>query len=418
MKVCVIGLGYVGLPTAALLATKGMHVHGVETSGALVEAINGGSFTSVEPDLDLLVKSAVGSGNLVAALEPAAADVFILAVPTPILADRRGADLSSIEAACKSIALHLAPGNLVILESTVPVGTTERLAAWLGKLRADLTFRESDPDANDGNRIFIAHCPERVLPGRLLQELLENDRTVGGIDRPSARRARAFYAGFVHGEITLTNARTAELSKLVENAYRDVNIAFANELSMICDDLDIDVWDLIRLANQHPRVNVLTPSSGVGGHCIAVDPWFIVASSPARAKLIRTAREVNDSKPHHIVAKIRQAVGANKNAVIACLGLAFKPEVDDLRGSPALEIVQDLACDEKLKLLVVEPHIRELPVSLAALDNIKLVELDPALARADVVALLVNHRDFQAIDPVRLSTKVVVDTSGNLSAGG
>ncbi|MBT6828930.1 MAG: UDP-N-acetyl-D-mannosamine dehydrogenase, partial [Rhodospirillaceae bacterium] len=354
VKVCVLGLGYVGLPTGALLATKGMRVHGVDTNGALVEAINGGSFTSVEPDLDLLVKSAVGSGNLVASNVPAPADVFILAVPTPVLPDHSGADLAAIKAACEALAQHLVPRNLVILESTVPVGTTELMAEWIGNRRSDLTFSETDAAADDGNRIFLAHCPERVLPGHLMQELLENDRTVGGIDRPSAERARDFYATFVHGAITLTNARAAELSKLVENAYRDVNIAFANELSIICDDLDIDVWDLIQLANQHPRVNVLSPSSGVGGHCIAVDPWFIVASSPERAKLIRAAREVNDSKPGHVVAKVKRAVGDRKGAVIACLGLAFKPEVDDLRGSPALEIVECLAADQRLNLLVVE----------------------------------------------------------------
>ena len=416
MNVCVVGLGYVGLPTGALLATKGMHVHGTDTSATLVAAINDGSFTSVEPDLDLLVKSAVGGGNLVASLEPAAADVFVLAVPTPVFADHSGADLSAIEAACKAIAAHLAPGNLVILESTVPVGTTERLAEWIGEIRTDLTFRDSDPGANDANRIYLAHCPERVLPGRLLQELLENDRTVGGIDMLSAQRARIFYAAFVHGEITLTNARTAELSKLVENAYRDVNIAFANELSMICDDLDIDVWDLIRLANQHPRVDVLAPSSGVGGHCIAVDPWFIVATAPERANLIRTAREVNDSKPHHVVAKIRRAVARGDSSVVACLGISFKPEVDDLRGSPALEIVHSLASDKALTLLVVEPHIRELPASLAALENVEFVELDTAVTRADVVALLVNHRDFQAVDTERLVNKSVVDTSGTWRA--
>ena len=416
MKVCVLGLGYVGLPTGALLATKGMRVHGVDTNGALVEAINGGSFTSVEPDLDLLVKSAVGSGNLVASNVPAPADVFILAVPTPVLPDHSGADLSAIKAACEALAEHLAPGNLVILESTVPVGTTERMAEWIGNCRADLTFRETEGHANDGNRIFLAHCPERVLPGHLMQELLENDRTVGGIDMPSAERARDFYAIFVHGAITLTNARAAELSKLVENAYRDVNIAFANELSIICDDLDIDVWDLIQLANQHPRVNVLSPSSGVGGHCIAVDPWFIVASSPERAKLIRAAREVNDSKPGHVVAKVKRAVGDRKGAVIACLGLAFKPEVDDLRGSPALEIVECLAADQRLNLLVVEPHIQELPGILSNLENVDFVDVDTALKEADVVALLVNHREFQALDRSLLVGKSIVDTSGSWRA--
>ncbi len=412
MKVCVLGLGYVGLPTGALLAAKGMRVHGVDTDSALTEAINGGTFTSVEPDLDLLVKSAVRDGNLAASGEPAAADVFVLAVPTPVLADRSGADLSAIEAACKALAGHLAPGNLIILESTVPIGTTERMAAWIGESRPDLTFRESDEGANDGNRVYLAHCPERVLPGRLMQELIENDRTVGGIDRPSAERARDFYAGFVQGAIALSNARTAELSKLIENAYRDVNIAFANELSMICDGLDIDVWEVIELANQHPRVNVLTPSAGVGGHCIAVDPWFIVASAPEQANLIRAARAVNDAKPVHVAARVHAALADREGATIACLGIAFKPDVDDLRGSPALEIVASLAADDALTALVVEPHVEELPPGLAGLGNVELVGLDEALGRADVIALLVGHRPFRDIDRARLAEKPVVDCTG------
>jgi len=412
MKICVLGLGYVGLPTSALLATKGMQVYGVDTNPALIEAINCGSFTSVEPDLDLLVKTAVGSGNLLASTEPAAADVFILAVPTPVLRNRSGADLSAIEVACKTLAGHLAPGNLVILESTVPVGTTERMAAWLGISRPDLCFRECDTGADVANRVYLAHCPERVLPGRLMQELLENDRTVGGIDQASAERARNFYREFVHGSIVLCNARTAELSKLVENAYRDVNIAFANELSMICDGLDINVWEVIELANQHPRVNVLKPSAGVGGHCIAVDPWFIVASAPDQTNLIRAAREVNDAKPVHVAAKVRMAVAERKGASVACLGIAFKPDVDDLRGSPALEIVASLAVDGDLNLLVVEPYVRELPPRLAGLDNVELVELDVALKQAKIIALLVGHRQFHAVHRSDLADKLVVDCTG------
>jgi UDP-N-acetyl-D-mannosaminuronic acid dehydrogenase len=412
MKVCVIGLGYVGLPTGALIATKGMRVHGVDTNAVLVAAINGGSFTSVEPDLDLLVKSAVGSGNLTAAMEPAAADVFVLAVPTPVLADNSGADLSAIESACRALAGHLAPGNLIILESTVPIGTTDLMAQWIGETRSDLAFRETDVGAEDGNRVYLAHCPERVLPGRLMQELIENDRTVGGIDRPSAERARDFYAAFVHGAITLTDARTAELSKLIENAYRDVNIAFANELSMICDELDIDVWEVIELANQHPRVNVLTPSAGVGGHCIAVDPWFIVASAPERARLIRAAREVNDAKPVHVAARVRAALAGRENPTVACLGIAFKPDVDDLRGSPALEIVVSLAADETLSALVVEPNISALPPALASRANVEFVPLEEAVRRADVVALLVGHRPFRAAGRALAAGKPVVDATG------
>ena len=412
MKVCVFGLGYVGLPTGALLATKGMSVHGVDTNSALIEAINNCSFTSVEPDLDLLVKSAVGSGNLVASRKPVAADVFIIAVPTPVLADRSGADLSAIEAACKALAGHLAPGNLIILESTVPVGTTDQMAAWISTARPDLCLREDDAGSYDGNRVYLAHCPERVLPGRLMQELLENDRTVGGVDHPSAERARDFYASFVHGAIALSNARTAELSKLVENAYRDVNIAFANELSMICDERDIDVWEVIELANQHPRVNVLMPSAGVGGHCIAVDPWFIVASAPEQANLIRAAREVNDAKPQHVAERIRATLAARGGATVACLGIAFKPDVDDLRGSPALEIVASLAADGNLTALVVEPHVTEISPDLADLSNVEFTTLETALGRADVIALLVDHRQFREVDHALLAGKPVVDCTG------
>ncbi len=412
MKVCVLGLGYVGLPTGALLATKGMCVHGVDTNPDLIEAINSCSFTSVEPDLDLLVKTAVGSGNLVASRKPVAADVFVLAVPTPVLEDRSGADLSAIEAACKELARHLAPGNLIILESTVPIGTTEQMAVWISRARPDLRFREDEVEVDDSNRVYLAHCPERVLPGRLMQELLGNDRTVGGIDQHSAERARDFYASFVHGAITLSNARTAELSKLVENAYRDVNIAFANELSMICDGQDIDVWEVIELANQHPRVNVLTPSAGVGGHCIAVDPWFIVASAPEQANLIRAAREVNDAKPHHVAAQVRATLVEGGGATVACLGIAFKPDIDDLRGSPALEIVARLAADGKLTVLVVEPNVTELPPDLAGLANVKLTALETALGRADVVALLVGHRQFREADHALLADKQVLDCTG------
>ena len=412
MKVCVFGLGYVGLPTGALLATKGMQVHGVDTNPALIEAINGGTFVSAEPDLDLLVKSAVGSGNLVASGEPSEADIFILAVPTPVNDDKCGADLSAIKAACKGLSGHLAPGNLIILESTVPIGTTEQMAVWIGAARPDLTIGKSDVGANDDNRVYLAHCPERVLPGRLMQELLENDRTVGGIDRPSAERARDFYAAFVRGDIALSNARTAELSKLTENAYRDVNIAFANELSMICDELDIDVWEVIELANKHPRVNMLMPSAGVGGHCIAVDPWFIVASAPDRANLIRVAREVNDAKPSHVATRVRAALAGRRSATIACLGIAFKPDVDDLRGSPALEIVANLASDSEVSVLVVDPFVSALPLHLSDFSNVELVELDNALGRADVVALLVSHHSFRAICRARLADKTIVDATG------
>ena len=313
------------------------------------------------------------------------------------------------------MAPHVAPGNLVILESTSPVGTTEKVAAWLREVRPDLrTPAASDggADATPGEaQVYIAHCPERVLPGQILRELVDNDRVIGGIDRASAERAREFYECFVSGEIVLTTARTAELCKLTENASRDVGIAFANELSLICEKLGVNVWELIGLANRHPRVNILRPGPGVGGHCIAVDPWFIVDSAPEEARLIRTAREVNDGKPHHVVQSIVEAAARYRDPVIACLGLAFKANVDDLRESPAVEIVKELAEKHAARVLAVEPHIRALPASLSAL-GVESVSLGSALEQADVVALLVDHRAFASVDREVLLRKVVIDTRG------
>lgn len=413
-RVCVMGLGYIGLPTASLIANRGFRVRGVDVNREAVGTINRGGVHIVEPDLDILVRSAVGSGQLVADTEPAPADVFIIAVPTPICPGH-GPDLTYVEQATRAIAPHVAPGNLVILESTSPVGTTEKVAAWLREERPDLrtpVATDGAPDATPGDaQVFVAHCPERVLPGQILRELVDNDRVIGGIDRASAERAREFYECFVSGEIVLTTARTAELCKLTENASRDVGIAFANELSLICEKLGVNVWELIGLANRHPRVNILRPGPGVGGHCIAVDPWFIVDSAPEEARLIRTAREINDAKPHHVVQSIVAAAGRYRDPVIACLGLAFKANVDDLRESPAVEIVKELAEAGVGRVLVVEPHIRALPASLTAL-NVEFVSLGAALEQADVVALLVDHRAFASVDREVLLRKVVIDTRG------
>jgi UDP-N-acetyl-D-mannosaminuronic acid dehydrogenase len=400
-KVCVVGLGYVGLPTASLLANKGFHVRGVDVNPGIVETINRGEIHIHEPDLDVLVTSAVNSGNLTASLSPTSADVFILAVPTPFQ-DGYVPDISYIEAATQAIAPYLESGNLVILESTSPVGTTEAIGDWLRELRPDL----------EANAIYIAHCPERVLPGQILKELIINDRIVGGINPASTAKAAAFYQQFVTGEIVPTQARTAELSKLTENAFRDVNIAFANELSLICQRLQINVWELRELANRHPRVNILQPGPGVGGHCIAVDPWFIVHSAPEQARLIRTAREVNDSKPHHVVNQVKAATAEFQQAVIACLGLAYKANIDDLRESPAMAIVRELAREAVGHLLAVEPHIPSLPASLDSLGNIQLVELDMALQKADIIVLLVDHQAFKDIDREQLQEKTVIDTRG------
>ncbi len=398
-KICVVGLGYVGLPTASLLANRGFQVYGVDVNAHIVETINRGAIHIYEPDLDVLVRAAVNSGNLRATLEPQEADVFILAVPTPFQGEHKP-DISYIKAATKAIAPYLGGDNLVILESTSPVGTTEQIGDWIGELRPDL------------KRVYIAHCPERVLPGKVLKELVENDRIIGGINPESTAKAVSFYQQFVNGEILATNARTAELAKLTENAFRDVNIAFANELSLICNQLDIDVWQLVELANRHPRVNILQPGPGVGGHCIAVDPWFIVDSAPEQARLIRVAREVNDHKPEHIVSQVQAAASKFKQPVIACLGLSYKANIDDLRESPALEIVKALAKQQTEELWVVEPHIQQLPATLAHLGNVTLVPLEVALPKADILVLLVDHQDFINLDRQLIEGKTAIDTRG------
>jgi UDP-N-acetyl-D-mannosaminuronic acid dehydrogenase len=414
-KVCVIGLGYIGLPTASLLATKGFKVYGVDNNGSVVAAISQGKTHIYEPDLDVLVKSAVHSGNFVAKSEPEAAEVFIIAVPTPLRGDSVP-DISYIEEATRSLVPHLQPGNLIILESTSPVGTTEKIARWVRELRPDLLVPERKeylhPDLVPQNQIFIAHCPERVLPGQILRELMDNDRIVGGIDRASGERARAFYQKIVQGNIWVTDSRVAELCKLAENSFRDVNIAFANELSLVCDQLDINVWELIELANRHPRVNILQPGPGVGGHCIAVDPWFIVHSAPGRARLIRTAREINDQKPYYVVEKIKEKAARFKDPIIACLGLTYKANVDDLRESPAMEIVATLAQEGVGRILAVDPQIDVLPERLAAWSRLEFSDLGKAFRQADLVVILVNHREFKNLDHELLKEKVVIDTCG------
>jgi UDP-N-acetyl-D-mannosaminuronic acid dehydrogenase len=410
--VCVVGLGYIGLPTATLLASKGYKVHGVDVNARVVDTINRGLIHIYEPGLGDMVKAAVNGGNLLASLHPAPADVFIIAVPTPFK-DGFVPDISYVEAATRTIAPFIAPGNLIVLESTSPVGTTELIASWLEDLRPDLTVAGKDTQVTkEQNQVFVAHCPERVLPGQILKELVQNDRIVGGVNEASTVRARQFYESFVTGKVLETNARTAELSKLSENAFRDVNIAFANELSMICDRLDIDVWEVIALANRHPRVNILQPGPGVGGHCIAVDPWFIVDSAPEEARLIRIAREVNNHKPHHVVGKIREKALQFNYPVIACFGLSFKANIDDLRESPAIEVVQELARNVPGRYLVVEPHVEELPTSLKGLPNVELTDTNTALRRADIAVLLVDHRAFTTIDRSLLTDKVVIDTRG------
>ena len=394
-KVCVIGLGYIGLPTASLLGTKGFEVLGVDTKQEVVDTINQGKIHIVEPDLDILVKSAVNSGNLSASTTPEPAEVFIIAVPTPFK-DGKKPNLDYVAKATQSICQSLKPNDLVILESTSPVGTTTEVVSRIISENTDLQV---------GKDIFVAHCPERVLPGRILIELVENDRVIGGVTKNCTSKAVEFYKSFVKGKVLETSAKTAELVKLTENSFRDVNIAFANELSMICDQEQINVWELIQLANRHPRVNILQPGPGVGGHCIAVDPWFIVDTAPDFSNLIKTAREVNDSKPEWVIGRVKEKAERFKNPTIACLGLAFKADVDDLRESPAQYIAERLYKEIEGTVLFSEPNISTHP-------KLELTNYQDAIAQADIVLLLVDHAQFKEVSQSELSEKVVIDTRG------
>lgn len=410
--ISVVGLGYIGLPTAAVFASRKIRVVGVDVNQNAVDIINKGEIHIVEPDLDMVVHAAVTEGYLRATTTPEPADAFLVAVPTPFKGDNYEPDLSYIESAARAIAPVLQKGNLVILESTSPVGATEQMAEWLSETRPDLSFPQTHGEESD---IRIAHCPERVLPGHVLRELVQNDRVIGGITPKCSALACALYKTFVEGECVVTNARTAEMAKLTENSFRDVNIAFANELSIICDQLDINVWELIRLANRHPRVNILQPGPGVGGHCIAVDPWFIVSKTPEQARLIRTAREVNDSKPEWVINKVKLAVAeylqANpektaKDVTIACYGLAFKADIDDLRESPALAITQRIAADHPGSVLAVEPNIKKMPGKLEF--GFSLTNFEFANKSANVKVILVDHRLFTG----KVKGDFVVDTRG------
>lgn len=408
-RVAVIGMGYIGLPTAVALATRGVEVVGVDINPRTIEAISRGEVPFVEPDLAVGVSGAVAMGRLTATLETPEADAFIIAVPTPFMADRT-ADVAYIRAAVEQIAPRLTGGEIVILESTAPPGTTEDVSRWLAELRPDLKL----PHLNEGlPDVFVAHCPERVLPGRIMIEIITNDRVVGGVTRRCAEKAASIYRVFCQGEILVTDAASAEMAKLVENAYRDVNIAFANELSLISEKLKLDVWEVIRLANHHPRVNILTPGPGVGGHCIAVDPWFIVGAAPELARLIRVAREINDHKPHHVADQIVAKSARFRSPTIACLGLTFKANVDDIRESPAVEVVENLAKSlPDVDILIAEPYINALPAQLNGHDKVKLVRAHVAVEAADIVVLLVDHDQFKTMNRSLLAGKVVYDTRG------
>lgn len=422
-KICIIGLGYIGLPTAALLANRSYHVHGVDINRHAVDTINRGEIHIVEPELDTFVRSAVNSGKLRADTVPAEADVFILAVPTPFhhtdIPDAcPSPNIDYVVAATRSIAPFVREGNIVILESTSPVGTTDKVAEVLAEMRPELFEATCHPEqptrhpeqptrhpvldtgsssssSTQKSKIFVAHCPERVLPGHIMRELVENDRIVGGVTPEATKATAEFYRTFVEGEVLETDAKTAEMAKLTENSFRDVNIAFANELSILCDQFGIDTLELIRLANRHPRVNILQPGCGVGGHCIAVDPWFIVDAGKGAARLIETARRVNDYKSEWVIEKVKNAALKFENehgrkAKVACMGLAFKPDIDDLRESPALYITRRLIADG-LDVLAVEPNIE-------VFKEFEIVDYKEALEKADIVTFLVAHKEFKNLD--------------------
>lgn len=381
-KVCVIGLGYIGLPTSALLANRGYMVHGVDVVQQVVDTINQGNIHIVEPELDTFVQAAVHSGKLKADIKPTESDIFIIAVPTPFH-EGYVPNIDYVLSATRSIAPYVKAGNIVILESTSPVGTTDQMEAILKE------------NGVDTSKLFIAHCPERVLPGHIMRELVSNDRIVGGTTPEATKVTAEFYREFVQGEVLKTDAKTAEMAKLTENSFRDTNIAFANELSMLCDKFNINVWELIKLANRHPRVNILQPGAGVGGHCIAVDPWFIVHAGGEMAKMIRTAREVNNYKTEWVIEKIKNAVlqfeiQNDRKAKVACMGLAFKPNIDDLRESPALYIARRLKADG-LDILAVEPNIE-------SHKEFEIIEYKEATQKADIVVFLVAHKEFKCLD--------------------
>lgn len=405
--VCVVGLGYIGLPTAAVIARSGSRVLGLDVSQKVVDTINRGEIHIEEVDLDGLVQGVVSRGLLSASLEVAPADVFVIAVPTPFDKDH-APDISYVLAAGRTIAPVLKAGDVVILESTSPVGTTEQLRDMIAEMRPDLKIPGLTRETPD---VSIAYCPERVLPGRILEELTNNDRSIGGITPRCARKALAFYKRFVRGECVTTDARSAEMTKLVENAYRDVNIAFANELSIVSDRMGLDVWEVIRLANRHPRVNILSPGPGVGGHCIAVDPWFIVHGAPEETPLIRTARGVNDGKMHHVIAKAEALVEAHPDAKIACLGLAFKANIDDFRESPARFVASRLARKFGDRVHIVEPYAAELPIEFTD-TGAQQIDVDEALEQCDILIVLVDHDVFRVVPLAERASKLVYDTRG------
>lgn len=406
-SVSVIGMGYIGLPTCAIMAGSGLDVFGCDVNKAVVDKVNRGLIHIVEPDLAGLIQNVVASGKLKAYDKPHKADVHIIAVPTPMTDDHKP-DVSYVQAAAKSIAPVLKRGDLVVLESTSPVGTTRKMTELLAALRPELRFPiEHGEDAD----VLVAYSPERVLPGKVLTELCNNDRSIGGLSRKSSARTAELYSSFVLGDLFVTTAESAELVKLTENAYRDVNIAFANEIAAVCQDLSLNVWEVIDLANKHPRVNILQPSPGVGGHCIAVDPYFIVDAAPNNTRLISSARRINSERPISVVEDIKALLDPTREQTIACLGLSFKPNIDDMRESPAVEVVKLLSRIPNLKIVAAEPNAKSLPLELQD-RGIMFTDALTAIDEAEIVVLLVDHRQFNLIDPEALKDKRLVDTRG------
>jgi UDP-N-acetyl-D-mannosaminuronic acid dehydrogenase len=405
--VSVIGMGYIGLPTCAMFASRGLMVKGIDVNEAVVEKVNRGEIHIVEPDLDGLIHKVVANGSLRAFTTPQTADAFIIAVPTPFVGDHEP-DVSYVMAAARALAPVLKKGDLVVLESTSPVGTTRRMTEELAKARPDLSFPHTDGEDAD---ILVAYSPERVLPGKVLSELISNHRSIGGLSKASSARAVDLYSKIIVGDLFITTAESAELVKLTENAFRDVNIAFANELAAVCQELSLNVWEVIELANKHPRVNILQPGPGVGGHCIAVDPYFIINAVPQHTQLMQAAREINNARPHTVVGDIVALLEPGKRQTVACLGLSFKPNIDDVRESPAVEVVKLLADVPNIKVIAAEPHIEALPAELQG-KGIIFTDALSAIDKADIVVLLVDHRQLGLIDPRALEDKKLVDTRG------
>ena len=398
-KISVIGLGYIGLPTAAVLSNAGFHVRGVDINQDIVDIVNNGDIHIIEPGLSELIAKSVKAGSLVASTEVQKSDIFVIAVPTPFKGTNHAPDLSYIKKAAQNISSVLKQGDLVILESTSPVGTTEQLKKWL-----------LQGDSKELN-IHIAYCPERVMPGNIMNELIENDRVIGGMDKASSELSECFYKQFITGQCHITNARTAEMSKLVENSYRDVNIAFANEISAIAVNSDINVWELIQLTNKHPRVNVLSPGPGVGGHCIAVDPWFIIDQNPNNSRLLQQSREINDSKPKLVIEDILKLHSSQlSNSNIALFGISYKANSDDLRSSPSLKIANELSKKLPSQVFVVEPNIHN--SNAANLDNLNLISLETAIDSCALIVLLVSHKEFKSITSLLSSSHHVYDCCG------